>query len=243
MLRPDDWAQVSVLRVVLAVILAAVSGYYLTRWAHANRMPWVLAWTLPLALDVTAYKAVTVARRAVDEPARRLALLLVWGCVLVSVAGNGAMHAVDFGALAPNLATVVATGMVFPVALVAGHIVTGGMTTRPRPPVDDPDAARAALGALYTALGVATAPRRARPRRPAPAPAVTAHPTAGAPTDEDDLILQGLVDGWREKHPTAGRRALATYLAEQGRPVKDHVARALLPAPTAQPVPEPAHAG
>jgi len=73
----DDWRQVSTLRAVVPVILAAVSAYYLTRWAEANAMPWALAWTLPAALDVTAFMAVTVARRAAggqnrcDAPALR----------------------------------------------------------------------------------------------------------------------------------------------------------------------------
>lgn len=157
----DDWRQVLVLRVVVPLILAAVSFYYLTRWASANDMPWFLAWTLPAALDVTAYKAVTVARHAANKTAQRKASALAWICVVLSVAGNIGSHALEArgpdGAplLEVSIWTIAATSMVYPLMLVAGHNVAGGMSARPLNATQIRD--RASLAAFARALTQATA--------------------------------------------------------------------------------------
>jgi hypothetical protein len=133
----DDWRQVLTLRVIVPMILALVSFYYLYLWALANSMPWWLAWTLPAALDVTAYKAVTVARHPVNRWAKWKASALAWLCVALSVAGNIGSHALQAtGAdgrplLVVSIWTISATSAVYPLMLIAGHIVAGGMTKRP----------------------------------------------------------------------------------------------------------------
>jgi hypothetical protein len=195
----DDWRQVLTLRVVVPLILAAVSFYYLTLWAHANAMPGFLAWTLPAALDVTAYKAVTVARHAANKAAQRKASALAWICVLLSVAGNIGSHALEVRnpagvpLLTVNIWTIAATSMVYPLMLIAGHIVAGGMSKRPMRPAEiDQVAGMAAMAMALTRL-TATAERakdeaaaavaearelRAeKRRRPAPTQAPTYTPT------------------------------------------------------------------
>jgi len=203
----DDWRQVSTLRAVVPVILAAVSAYYLTRWAEANAMPWALAWTLPAALDVTAFMAVTVARRAADRAAKRKASALAWLCVILSVAGNIGSHTLDFSAhattplLQVSIWTIGATSMVYPLMLIAGHVVAGGMSARPlsRPQIDQAAAQIAAVAVAAQALARARAAeavaqevtretgrrrppaRQAPARQAAPAPAKEAPATATAP--------------------------------------------------------------
>lgn len=187
----DDWRQVSILRVVLALILVGVSSYYLTRWSHENGMPWVLAWALPFALDVTGYQAAMVARRAANPRGRRWALTLVWLCVALSAAGNTGMHAIDFHLLTPNIWTVSATGMIFPIMLIAGHLVSGGMAPRPmRPAQIDEAAAKVAMLAAVVQTSARLAAVRSQPaarpavktRRPQPvvAPLLAVAPVAAA---------------------------------------------------------------
>lgn len=151
----DDWRQVLTLRIVVPLILAVVSSYYLFRWAHANAMPIALAWTLPAALDVTAYKAVMVARHARDTWARLKASALAWLCVVLSVAGNIGAHALEARdpagrpLLEVSMWTISATAAVYPLMLVCGHIVSGGMTRRPLRPAEV-DAVAARLAVLST---------------------------------------------------------------------------------------------
>lgn len=136
----DDWREITVLRTVLPLILVAVSAYYLTIWGHENGLPWGLAWTVPVALDLTAWAAVRVALHAKNRPARWYAVAVAWLCVLASAAGNIGAHVLELGYFAPNLWSISATVSVFPICLFLGMTVIGGMA--PRPLTADEQAAR-----------------------------------------------------------------------------------------------------
>jgi hypothetical protein len=190
----DDWRQVFTLRVIVPLILAAVSAYYLTRWAHANAMPWGLAWTLPAALDVTAYKAVTVAKHPINKAAKLKASALAWLCVALSAAGNIGSHALEVKPpeggtplLVVNMWTIAATSMVYPLMLIAGHIVAGGMKPRPRTAAElerERAAEATARAERLEAEAIAKAAARKRPAAPpaaAPAPAQARPAAAPAP--------------------------------------------------------------
>jgi hypothetical protein len=125
------WLLRDALRVTLVLLLAAVSAYYLTRWAVHNRIPIALAWTLPIMFDCSALLGIVVARYPRDDQSQRKAIWFAWTAAGLSAVGNGAMHAVDFGAVHVTLWTVVATGAVYPLMLAAGYDVAGGMQARP----------------------------------------------------------------------------------------------------------------
>ncbi|RZT87404.1 hypothetical protein EV383_4327 [Pseudonocardia sediminis] len=131
-LRPSGpWLLRDALRVVLVVLLAAVSAWYLTRWGLANRIPVGLAWTLPVLADASALLGIVVAKHPRDESCRRKATRFAWASAGLSAVGNGAMHAVDFQAVEVSIWTVVLTGALYPLFLAWGYDVAGGMAARP----------------------------------------------------------------------------------------------------------------
>lgn len=239
--RLDDWRQVSALRVVIPAILAAVSAYYLIAWAGANAMPPWLAWTLPAALDVTAFGAVKVAQHPRDAAAKWKASALAWLCVALSVAGNIGAHALALGILRPNFWTIAATAAVYPLMLAAGHIVAGGMAARPLSAAQQAaaEAERIAADARVRAAqqAVRASGRRAPARPPTqanrPAPTRVPAPVRAAPTrpaPADDVLHERAVAvlrspaGWGR-----GRRVLIDALG-----VTDNAAKRLHPAAAAR---------
>jgi hypothetical protein len=191
------------LRAALVVILGAVSSYYLTRWALANAWPTPLAWALPVALDLAALLGIVIVRHAASDDARKAALRLAWGAGGLSVLGNSAMHALDFGAIHVTLWTVIATLPVVPAMIVWGWHVAGGMVQRPsaiaarkpakarggRPTGKGNDEVRAAAGL-----------RAAPPTLSSPPPTTPSEPVEWAHRE----VLAGRSAGWRRilnNHP------------------------------------------
>lgn len=235
----DDWRQLLVLRIVVPTILMAVSAYYLTRWGLDNQMPWWLAWTLPAALDVSAYAALKVVRHPRNRWALVRAYTLVAVCLAFSVAGNIGSHAVDFGVLTPSFLTVAVTGSVYSLVFVALELVSSGMA--PRPLTTEQEAAEATrkIAADEEVRAARAAARRRQQREdevtrpapaPAPAPAPTPAPTpapapvAVAPEADAKAVLARAVAYMRE-NPEAGRRKLADHLG-----ITDHAAKQVHPA-------------
>jgi hypothetical protein len=237
----DDWRQVSFLRVVVPVILAVVSFYYLTRWAHDNAMPWALAWTLPAALDVTAYKAVKVAQHATSTAARWKASALAWLCVVLSVAGNIGSHALDLGILRPSFMTIAFTAAVYPLMLAAGHIVAGGMSARPRTEAqiehERAETAAARAERLRAEAEIRAARQAAKTTPAAPKTETAAPHTAPAPEEAPATPARGsrevdtrtdaeLVEEAIEflRHTPGGRRVL---VGRDGIGISDHKAKTI----------------
>lgn len=185
----DDWREVAMLRTVLPLILVAVSAYYLTIWGHENGLPWGLAWTVPVALDLTAWAAVRVALHPRTRWARVQAIGVAWLCVLASAAGNVGAHMLELGLFRANPWSIALTVSVFPICLLLGMTTTGGML--PRPLNADQQAARDLADArsreerlTVEARGKAERRRLDVDSRPAPAPA--AEPaSAGEGSAED----------------------------------------------------------
>lgn len=162
------WLLRDALRALLVVLLAAVSAYYLTRWAIANRMPVALAWTLPVVFDASALLGLIVARRPADARARKTALWFAGSSAAASAVGNGAMHAVDFGELHVSLWTVVVTGAVYPVMLALAYHVAGGMAQRPAAAKDPAKAEEPTDPSLWLAMVLALANMAALSSAPKP---------------------------------------------------------------------------
>lgn len=211
--RPlGPWLLRDALRVLLVVLLAAVSAWYLTRWALQNQFPVGLAWTLPVLLDASALLGIVVAQHPRDDRSRRKAVRFAWFAALLSAAGNGAMHAVDFGALQVNLWTVVATGALYPLFLAVGYDVANGMAARPARPQP------------LTAAAEVDVPARG------PAPTAD-EPTGTEPDtgtelsrDEQRALAYGVAARWGERELREGRTAGWKRIRSQFPRLSEHFA-------------------
>lgn len=214
------WIARDILRVVLVALLAAVSAYYLFRWAVANQIPPQLAWTLPVLADASALLGIVVAKYPRDERCRRKAVRFAWTAALVSSAGNAAMHAVDFQALQPGLFTVVVTGALYPVFLAWGVDVAGGMALRPAPVKTEQRDVPEPVPAVVTAT---PPPEQPQPATPTP-PAAIAEQAVECTREQMRTLALGAAARWGEKQIRSGSTAGKKRMLSQYPQLSEHFA-------------------